>query len=303
MLKSPLKWVGGKSKLFSSISQHYPSEINNYHELFVGGGSALIGLLDMVKQSKIKINGKIYAYDSNEVLIAFYKFLQTDYEALYSKVFKLKNNLEYIKRKEELEIEKKKKKDLTEEDKEILKKMNERRSDFYYQLRVFYNNRKLDEDKIAMFVFLNKTCFRGVFRLNKKGGYNVPYGNYDNPEIVNKEHLKQVSELIKDVEFICCDFEKVKNIKDDDFVYMDPPYVPEKKAGFVSYNKTGFVKEKHEALFKICNYMKCKWVLSNSNTETVKDALKNFNIQEIDARRAINSKNPAAKTKEVIIYN
>ena len=303
MLKSPLKWIGGKSKLFDLISQHYPCEINNYHELFVGGGSALIGLLDMVKKSKIKITGKIYAYDSNEVLIAYYKFLQRDYNALYMKVCRLKNNLMYQKRKEEKEIEKKKKKDLTEEDKEILKKMNERRSDFYYQLRVFYNNRKLDEDKIAMFVFLNKTSFRGLFRLNKSGGYNVPYGNYDNPEIVNKEHLKKVSELIKNVEFICCDFEKVKNIKEDDFVYMDPPYVPENKGGFVSYSKIGFVKEKHEALFKLCNDMKCKWVLSNSNVEIVREALKKFNIQEIEARRAINSTNPGAKTKEVIIYN
>ena len=303
MLKSPLKWVGGKSKLFGLISQHYPSVINNYHELFVGGGSALIGLLEMVKQSKIKINGKIYAYDSNEVLIAYYKLLQTDYNGLYMKVSGLKNNLMYQKRKEEKILEKKKKKDLTEEEEEVLKKMHERRSEFYYKLRTIYNNKKLDEEKIGMFAFLNKTCFRGIFRLNKSGGYNVPYGNYDNPQIVEKEHLKQVSELIKDVEFICCDFEKVKNIKEDDFVYMDPPYVPEKKGGFVSYNKNGFTQEKHEALFEMCNKMKCKWILSNSNTETVKDALSNFNIQEIYARRAINSKNPAAKTKELIVYN
>ena len=303
MLKSPLKWIGGKSKLFDSISQHYPCEINNYHELFVGGGSALIGLLDMVKRSKTKINGKIYAYDSNEVLIAYYKYLQRDYNALFMRVWRLKNNLMYQKRKEEKVLENKKEKDLTEEEKEILKKMGERRSEFYYKLRTIYNNKNLGEEKIAMFVFLNKTGFRGLFRLNKSGGYNVPYGNYDNTQIVDKEHLKNVSELIKDVEFICCDFEKVKNIKEDDFVYMDPPYVPENKGGFVSYSKIGFVKEKHEALFKLCNDMKCKWVLSNSNVEIVREALKKFNIQEIEARRAINSTNPGAKTKEVIIYN
>ena len=303
MLKSPIKWVGGKSKLFNKISHYYPEEINNYHELFVGGGSALIGLLDMVKRSKTKINGKIYAYDSNEVLIAYYKYLQRDYNALFMRVWRLKNNLMYQKRKEEKVLENKKEKDLTEEEKEILKKMGERRSEFYYKLRTIYNNKNLGEEKIAMFVFLNKTGFRGLFRLNKSGGYNVPYGNYDNPQIVDKEHLKNVSELIKDVEFICCDFEKVKNIKEDDFVYMDPPYVPENKGGFVSYSKIGFVKEKHEALFKLCNDMKCKWVLSNSNVEIVREALKKFNIQEIEARRAINSTNPGAKTKEVIIYN
>ena len=84
---------------------------------------------------------------------------------------------------------------------------------------------------------------------------------------------------------------------------MDPPYVPEKKGGFVSYNKNGFTQEKHEALFKICIKLKCKWVLSNSNTDTVKEKLKNYNMEEIIARRAINSKNPKAKTKELIIYN
>ena len=274
MLKSPLKWVGGKSKLFGLISQHYPSVINNYHELFVGGGSALIGLLEMVKQSKIKINGKIYAYDSNEVLIAYYKFLQSDYSSIYDTVMKIKN--------------------AESEDKE----------QYYYQIRNSYNNREnIDIMKVSEFIYMNKTGFRGVFRLNKSGGYNVPYGHYKNPTIVDKEHLKKVSELIKDVEFICCDFEKVNNIKEGDFVYMDPPYVPEKKGGFVSYSKIGFVKEKHEALFKLCNDMKCKWVLSNSNTETVREALKKFNIQEIIANRAINCKNPESKTKELIVFN
>ena len=96
-------------------------------------------------------------------------------------------------------------------------------------------------------------------------------------------------------------FESVKN--KFDLIVANPPYVPEKKGGFVSYSKIGFVEEKHKALFKLCNNMKCKWVLSNSNTETVREALKKFNIEEIDARRAINSTNPAAKTKEVIVYN
>ena len=83
-----------------------------------------------------------------------------------------------------------------------------------------------------------------IFRLNKSGGFNVPYGNYKNPKIVDEEHLKKISELIKDVEFICCDFENTTNIQDDDFVYMDPPYVPEKKCGFVSYSKDGFTEKR-----------------------------------------------------------
>jgi len=274
MLKSPIKWVGGKSKLFSSISSYYPDEINNYHELFVGGGSALLGLLYMINNDKIKVNGKIYAYDSNEILVAYYKQLQSNYSLLFDTVMQIKNA------------------------------ETDDKSEYYYSIRTLYNNRKnSDIMKVAQFVYLNKTCFRGVFRLNKSGGFNVPYGNYKNPEIVNKEHLEKISQLFKNVEFICCDFENVKDIEEKDFVYMDPPYVPEKKGGFVSYSKSGFVKEKHKALFKLCNDMKCKWVLSNSNTDIVKENLKKFNIQKIDARRAINSTNPAAKTKEVIIYN
>ena len=131
----------------------------------------------------------------------------------------------------------------------------------------------------------------------------MPYGNYKNPKIVDEEHLRKISELIKDVEFICCDFENITNIQENDFAYLDPPYVPEKKGGFVSYSKDGFTEKKHNALFKLCLKMSTKFVMSNSNTTLVREQLKKFNIVEIDARRAINSKNPAAKTKEVIVYN
>jgi len=273
-----LKWVGGKRKLLKYLLPKFPQNIDNYHELFTGGGSVLLGLLQAQKRNEIIVKKNIYAYDSNPILIAFYKQIQTDCNKLYIEVLKLKND--FVNQP-------------TQEDKSL----------YYYNIRTLYNNSEINLEKIAMFVFLNKTCFRGVFRLNKKGGFNVPYGNYKNPEIINEQHLKNISELIKDVKFICCDFEDVKNIKKNDFVYMDPPYVPSQKNGFVNYSKIGFVQEKHEALFKKCIKMKCKWMLSNSNTETVKNALENFNIEEITARRAINSTNPSATAKEVIIYN
>jgi DNA adenine methylase len=273
-----LKWVGGKRKLLHHLLPKFPKKINNYHELFTGGGSVLIGLLKAQKANEIIVKKNIYAYDSNSILIAFYKQIQKDYSKLYTEVLKLKNGL--INQ-------------TTEEDKSL----------YYYNIRAIYNDKEIDIEKIAMFLFLNKTCWRGVFRLNKKGGFNVPYGHYKSPEIVNEKHLKNVSELIKNVEFICCDFEDIKKIKKGDFVYMDPPYVPVKKGGFVSYSKVGFTKEKHEALFKLCNDMKCKWALSNSNTEIVRENLNNHTIEEITARRAINSTNPAATVKEVIIYN
>ena len=176
--------------------------------------------------------------------------------------------------------------------------------EYYYYIRQLYNSRDdIDIARVAEFVYLNKTGFRGLFRVSEKSGFNVPYGNYKKPRIADPKEFEKVSQLIKDVTFICMDFEKVKIRSKKDFVYMDPPYVPEKKNSFTAYSKVGFTEDKHNALFDKCIKMKCKWVMSNSNTDPVKEKLKKFNIKEIEARRAINSKNPAAKTKEVVIYN
>ena len=274
--KPLLKWVGGKSKLLQKIIPLFPKEITNYHELFLGGGSVLLSVLTAIKDNKLKVTGKICAYDSNPILIAFYRAIRGDYKKLYETVRKIMKAGEKNDKKE-----------------------------YFYHIRKIYNSRKeINLMKVAEFVYLNKTCFRGLFRLNQMGGFNVPYGHYDNPSICDEISYKQISELISDVEFYCLDFETGReNIDKGDFVYMDPPYIPEKKNGFVSYSKDGFSKEKHESLFKICEEADFKFVLSNSNTDIVKDSFKNFTILEIDARRAIHSKNPGSKTKELLIYN
>jgi DNA adenine methylase len=283
-MKPLLKWIGGKQKLLHFIFDHIPKKINNYHELFLGGGSVLLELLEKQKANEILIQKNIYAYDSNATLIAFHKQIQKDHDKLYREVLKLKNNW---------------KNEETDEDKAA----------YYYKVRALYNSKEIDIEKIAMFVFLNKTGFRGLFRLNKSGGFNVPYGNYKNPKIADINEWEKVSKLIKNVKFICIDFEKLfpnfflKNINKNDFIYMDPPYVPEKKNGFVSYSKDGFTKEKHHKLFEMCNKINCKFLMSNSNTELVKNELKKFIISIIWARRAINSKNPQSKTIELLIKN
>ncbi len=273
--KPLIKWVGGKHKLLHHLLTKFPTTINNYHELFLGGGSVLLGVLSAQENKKITIKGKLYAYDSNPVLIGFYKAIQSNWKELYDTIMKIKKAGEKV------------------EDKE-----------YYYYIRQLYNSRDdTDMARIAEFVYLNKTCFRGIFRLNKSGGFNVPHGNYKNPKIADPIEFEKVSKSIQNVEFICSDFEDVDIRSKKDFVYMDPPYVPEKKDSFVAYDKVGFTEEKHNALFDKCVKMKCKWMMSNSNTEPVREKLKKFNIVEIDARRAINSKNPAAKTKEVVVYN
>lgn len=166
---------------------------------------------------------------------------------------------------------------------------------------------KTNVESSAIFMFLNKTCFRGLYR-EGPNGFNVPYGHYKKtPVIITKDRLDFISDLIKDVVFIKNDFtNSIKNIKPYDFVYLDPPYVPEIKNSFVSYTKHGFTLESHKELFnRILDMDKknIKFVMSNANVEIVIERFKNFNVEKVQARRAINSKRPESQTTELIIYN
>jgi len=137
-------------------------------------------------------------------------------------------------------------------------------------------------------------------------GYNVPYGHYKKtPAIITENDLNYISDLIKNVEFKQSNFvDSIKNIREDDFVYLDPPYAPENSKSFVNYVVDGFDIETHKLLFnEIKKLNKTKFVLSNSNVKLVTDSFKDYNCQEITAKRAINSKKPGSLTTEVIIYN
>ena len=139
-------------------------------------------------------------------------------------------------------------------------------------------------------------------------GFNVPYGKKDIksiPGIFNEDDIKNISILIQKVEFKCLDFSKsLLNIKPNDFIYLDPPYVPENPKSFVKYNEDGFNLQQHKLLFDIIKKLEnIKFIMSNSNVDLVTDTFKEYNCDNIIARRAINSKNPGSTTKEVIIYN
>jgi DNA adenine methylase len=279
-----LKWVGGKSQIINDIIDKFPSSMNNYHEPFLGGGSVLFALLSLQKQKQIIIKGNIYAYDINKPLINLYKAIQNNKEELYNYIQHYINEYEEAKSLKE---------------------------SYYYQIRDKYNKMDKNEDNIecsALFLFINKTCFRGMYREGPKG-YNVPYGHYKKtPCIITKKELDTISELIKSVNFIHSDFsESMDNIKDGDFVYLDPPYVPENKKSFVKYVSNGFGDDFHKQLFekikKIDSEMNIKFVMSNSGVDYVKESFKDYECEEITARRAINSKNPESTTTEVIIYN
>ena len=172
---------------------------------------------------------------------------------------------------------------------------------YYYWIRNKYNN--IDKNTIecsALFMFINKTCFRGMYR-EGPNGYNVPYGHYKKtPTIISKKDINYISDLIKDVEFKNCSFtESIKNVKEGDFVYLDPPYAPETSNSFVGYVADGFNLETHKLLFNEIKKLKnIKFVMSNAKVDLVTDNFKEYNCDDIIARRAINSKKPGETKRQ-----
>ena len=300
MPKPILKWVGGKTQILDKLLCDFPADINNYHETFLGGGSVLIALLSYVKSGKINISGSINAYDLNEPLIYVYKNIQSHHNELYTTIQELISVFnsctgETINRNPTTITDAKTSKE-----------------SYFYWIRKQYNKLTVLEKRSllgsAMFIFLNKTCFRGVFRVGPNG-YNVPYGHYKNPEIINKAHLDEIHELIQSVHFECCDFsESLTRIVDGDFVYLDPPYAPENETSFVGYTENGFGTDQHINLFEMCKQLvesNKKIMMSNADVNLVRHHFTEdkYNINAIVCKRSINSKNPDAKAKEVIIKN
>lgn len=295
-----LKWVGGKTQIITDVLSLFPTNMKNYYEPFLGGGSVLLGLLSYIKSGKITISEKIYASDLNYNLICLYKNIQSQPNALIAEVKKITDDFSKIKG---TEVNRKA---------SNIEEANTSQESYYFWIRGKFNALTKEEKKnpvaSAMLLFMNKTCFRGVYR-EGPNGFNVPFGNYKNPSILEEEHIKSISDLIKDVIFTTNSFnESLKNIESGDFVYLDPPYAPESDKSFVSYTSDGFSLENHKSLFKICNNMisqNIKFLMSNADVKLVKDSfpLPNYKTKIISCRRAINSKKPESKTNEVLITN
>jgi DNA adenine methylase len=294
--KPVLKWIGGKTQIITYVLELFPDKIKNYHELFIGGGSVLFGLLSLIERGDIVLEGNIYIYDKNLDLINFYKNIQSDYNELYNYA-KL-----YFDEYDGLTGT-----DINRKPQNIEEAKTSKESYYYWIRQKFNTMEKGVVEYSAIFLFLNKTCFRGMYRVGPNG-YNVPYGHYKKtPRLISLDELKKISEILSNVIFRESDFiESVNEVKEGDFVYMDPPYVPENKTSFVGYTKDGFNIKLHKKLFeetKNLDKRGVKFLMSNSNQKLVRDSLKDFKCEEIIARRAINSKNPSSKTKEVLIYN
>lgn len=293
-VKPFVKWAGGKGGLLSQINDYYPNELKNgniecYIEPFVGGGAVLI---DVLQRFDIK---KAYAFDINSELINSYNVIKNNVEDLIS-VLKILED-EYI--------------GLNQEE----------RQEYYYNVRKIYNSFKLKEGKTSIFkasqfIFLNRTCFNGLYRVNKNDEFNVPMGKYKNPTICDKENLRALSKLIQNVEFKCVDYkEALEYSNENTFVYFDPPYRPlNVTSGFTSYTKEDFDDEDQEALaefYRTLNTTKAKLMLSNSNPKNTNendnffvDIYNGFNINEVYAKRMINaSADKRGAISELLITN
>ena len=293
IVKPFVKWAGGKGGLLSQLNNFYPFDlengiINRYVEPFVGGGAVLI---DILQKYDIK---EAYAFDVNKDLINCYNVIKNNVEALI--------------------------KELNKKEKEFLKLETNDRTIYFYDIRKEYNSyklkMKLDIKRASEFIFLNRTCFNGLYRVNKSGEFNVPYGKYKNPTICDSKNLKNLSKLIQNVIFEYGDYKKSsKYIDKNTFVYFDPPYRPLSiTSGFTSYTKENFNDEDQRELAKYyseLNNKKAKLMLSNSNPKNTnkednffEEIYKEFNINEVFAKRAINANgNGRGNISELIITN
>ena len=237
-MKPFLKWVGGKTQLLPHIEQVVPKDIDTYYEIFLGGGSVLFHILSLRKQNKIQVNN-LKAYDINATLIETYQLIQTHVQDLDEQFQTL------VKTYQSIESMKGTRHPSTEEDAKTSKES------FYYWCRNQFNQETNKVKRCALFMFLNKTCFRGLYR-EGPNGFNVPFGHYKNPSFSSSQELQKIHEFIQDVDFQVADFQKSLILPShDDFVYLDPPYAPETKTSFTKYHQLDFPLESHKKLFDL----------------------------------------------------
>jgi DNA adenine methylase len=294
MAKPFLKWAGGKRQLISEIESRLPpkiSEMSTYVEPFIGGGALLFHMLENYDFKEIHIS------DINLELVLCYRQLQSSVEDVISSLEKLIDNFP----------------DETEA-----------RSDFFYNIRELWNSNldieSMNDDekseRVAQMIFLNKTCFNGLFRLNRSGKFNVPTGRYKKPSFPSSEALKEVSVALQSVTIHHGSYEEcLKWVDGNSFVYFDPPYRPlSKTSSFVSYSKGDFNDENQAGLasfVEVLDSKKVKFLLSNSDPKnTIPDddffdvLYSDFKIDRVFASRSINS-NPEKRGKisELLIRN
>ncbi len=267
-----VKWAGGKRQLIPQIRERMPEKYSDYYEPFVGGGAVIFDLLP----ADALIN------DINKALINTYRTICNEPDAFLREVNRLDN-------------------DMWEDGKK-----------YYYSIREHYNDKLMrseyDVELAALFVFINKHCFNGLYRVNGKGLFNVPYNNSRRVS-VDEDVIMATSEYLRRVTIIDGDFEQAcKNAKKGDFVFIDSPYAPLNPTSFESYTKEGFDIESHKRLAKLYDELTargCYCMLTNHNTELINELYgnKDYKIDVVSVKRMINSDASNRVGEEVIICN
>lgn len=287
-----VKWVGGKTQLINILKNHLPdcmeTKITKYAEPFVGGGAFLFDLVNTYDFEEVYIN------DNNKELINVYNTVKNNCFALTSNLKNLEDEYNSLSEEEQ--------------------------QDLYYRKRSSFNSTALTEkssvEKASLFIFLNKTCFNGIYRVNKKGEFNVPFGKRKSVVLVDWESLRKTSDLLKKVTIRHGDYKDVLNFADDKtFIYFDPPYRPlNATSSFTSYTENDFSDNDQKELarlFKDLSSIGAKVMLSNSDPKNVDEndnffdnLYASYNIMRVDAVRAVNSVgSKRGKIKELLITN
>lgn len=271
--KPVLKWAGGKRQLIDELIRSLPpKEYKNYIEPFIGGGALLFEL----QPSKAIIN------DYNEELTNMYFVIRDHADELI----------------------------------DLLGKYKESHSkEFYYKIRELDRLKTFknltDVERAARTIYLNRTCYNGLYRVNRSGYFNTPIGRYKNPQILDENNIKSVQKYLSDnsITIINGDFEEaIKKVRKDDFVYLDPPYYPlSKTSSFTSYTDVGFTEKEQERLKNACDFINDRgafFLQSNSDCEYIRNLYRGYFFKTVEVRRSINSKKDCrSNIKEVLISN
>lgn len=273
-----LKWVGGKRQILGEIKRYIPGGFGTYHEPFLGGGAVLFAL----QPARAMVN------DINAELMNVYAVIRDDIEGLIESL----------------------------EEHERAYKEHRKPSEYFYSIRELDRDRAVYSaltplQKASRILFLNKTCFNGLFRVNRAGQFNTPFGKYKRPNIVNGKMLRAVSGYFNgaDIDFSCEDFEVVLEAASrEDFVYLDPPYDPlSDTSSFTGYDRGGFDAEEQARLSRVCRRLDergVKFLLSNSATELIRELYRGFRMEIIKARRAVNARGDGrGGVDEVLVRN
>lgn len=276
-----LRWVGGKSRITDKLVELLPTAFKNYHEPFLGGGAVFFRAIPHDTHS--------YLSDINSNLIGCYTDIRDSYDSVTRELDNLTN--EFISFSSQQE-----------------------KSDFFYQKRREYNDLRTADTsprRTGLLIFLNKTCFNGMYRENSKGEFNVPFGRVDVDKLYDKASIEAVSKKLRGAEIFNTSFEHIlERTKKNDLIYLDPPYVPLNKTSyFTTYHSSGFTLEDHyklAAVFRELDKRGCFVVLSNSMTSEVWDLYKEYTdyTKIVEVNRTINCKGDLrSPVDELIIKN